>query len=251
MFISLNLASRPFSDQRPTLVRMRIAMSALVLAAVVLGLVLRVVHRKAVEAHTHLHSLDGEIANILREQQGYQFMMSETENARTQVETRNLNQLFNQKAFSWTLVMVNLETVLPSGVRVTAIEPLVSKTGHILLHLRVFGPRDRSIDLVQNLEHSKCFLQPRIVTESTDTSMGNNDKLGPVSMSTPTNFDLLADYNSDSADQFTPVESTPDPPAASPNPPSPTAASLGKRRPALSAIASPIARQQARAGGLQ
>ena len=249
MFISLNLASRPFSDQRPTLVRMRIAMTVLVLAAVGLGLVLRVVHRKAVEAHTHLHSLDGEIANILREQQGYRLIMSQPENARTQAETRNLNQLFNQKAFSWTLVMVNLETVLPSGVRVTAIEPLVSKTGHIVLHLRVFGPRDRSIDLVQNLEQSKCFLQPRIVTESTDTSMGNNDKLGPVSISTPTNFDLLADYNPDSAEQFTPVEQTPDTPAA--NPPSPAAASLGQHHPVLRAVASPIARQQVHAGGLQ
>jgi type IV pilus assembly protein PilN len=249
MFISLNLASRPFSDQRPTLVRMRIAMSALVLAAVVLGLVLRVVHRKAVEAHTHLHSLDGEIANILREQQGYQFMMSEPENARTQVETRNLNQLFNQKAFSWTLVMVNLETVLPAGVRVTAIEPQVSKTGRITLHLRVFGPRDRSIDLVQNLENSKCFFQPRIVNESTDTGMGNNDKLGPVSISTPTNFDLLADYNPDSAEQFMPVEPTPPAPAV--NPPSPAAASLVQHRLILRAAASPVARQQAHAGGLQ
>jgi len=249
MFISLNLASRTFSDQRPTLVRMRITMSVLVLTAVVLALVLRVVHRKAVEAHIHLHSLDGEISNILREQQGYQLIMSQPENARTQAETRNLNQLFNQKAFSWTLVMVNLETVLPSGVRVTAIEPLVSKTGHITLHLRVFGPRDRSIDLVQNLENSRCFLQPRIVTESTDTSMGNNDKLGPVSISTPTNFDLLADYNPDSAEEFTPAEPTPPAPAA--NLSSPTAASLVQHRLILRAAASPVARQQPHAGGLQ
>lgn len=250
MLISLNLASRRFADLRPTLVRMRIAMGVLVLAAVVLGLVLRVVHHRAVEARNHIRWLDREIANIQREQQGYELVMSQPENARTQVKTKDLNQLFNQKAFSWTLVMVNLETVLPAGVRVTAIEPLVSKNGHVTLHLRVFGPRDRSIELIQNLEHSRCFLQPRIVTESSDTGMGNNNALGPVSISTPTNFDLLAEYNSDAADQFTSFNPTADSAAAPASLPKPVAASPGQHHPVLSVVARPMARQQARAGGL-
>ena len=202
MMIALNLASRPFTDLRPILRSMRIAMGVLAVAAIVLGLVLRVVNRKAHEAQAHLRSVDGEIASIMREQQSYVVMMSRPENARIQFETKNLNGLFNQKAFSWTLVMEDLETALPAGVKVTEIEPILTKDGHITLHMRVLGPRDREIELIQNMEHSKCFLSPRIVAESADAPAGPNQKFEPVTSSTAMNFDLLAEYNADSADEF-------------------------------------------------
>jgi len=54
--------------------------------------------------------------------------------------------------------MEDLETVLPGGVQVTTLEPTRDKDGHITLHLRVVGPRDLSIRLVENLEHSRRFL---------------------------------------------------------------------------------------------
>jgi hypothetical protein len=62
--------------------------------------------------------------------------------------------------------------------------------------MRVIGPRDRSLDLVRNLEQSRYFLFPRIVGESFEASGGPNDKLEPVSASNRVNFDLLAGYNS-------------------------------------------------------
>jgi len=251
MLIALNLATRPFADLRPLLKHMRIAMGALALAAIVLGVVLRVVHRKAYEANAHIHLIDGEIANIVREQQGYEALLNRPGNARIRVETANLNQLFNQKAFSWTLVMEDLETVLPSGVKVTVIEPTLAKNGHITLHVRVLGPRDRSIELVQNLEHSKCFLQPRIVAESADTTMQPNSKLGPPSASTPTDFDLLAEYNANSADEFTTLASVPALPAAPANLTTPRESGLGEHHLLRTGISTPVAHQQLRAGGLQ
>jgi len=40
------------------------------------------------------------------------------------------------------------------------------------LHLHVIGPRDRAVELVRNLEHSKRFLLPRIVGENADRTEG-------------------------------------------------------------------------------
>jgi type IV pilus assembly protein PilN len=91
--------------------------------------------------------------------------------------------------------MEDLETVLPGGVQVTQLEPLRDKTGAITLHLRVVGPRNRAVDLVQNLEHSRRFLLPRIVGESAESTGGVGQQLEPVSASNRENFDLLADYN--------------------------------------------------------
>jgi type IV pilus assembly protein PilN len=206
MEITLNLARRPYMDIRPILKLMRVAMGSLVLSAVSLGAFLYVVHRRAEGIHVRAASLDAQIKTIVGEQQGYRIMMRRPENARILARTDTLNRLFDKKAFSWTMVMEELETVLPAGVQVTIIEPLRAKDDRIILHLRVLGPRDRSVELVHNLEHSAHFLQPRIVGESAETNFGPNDKSGPASAASPTDFDLLAEYNADSSLDPVPVE---------------------------------------------
>jgi type IV pilus assembly protein PilN len=195
MRITLNLATRPFADLGPTIKRLRIAMAVLAVAAIGLGLGLRALHQKAEEARARDHSLDGQIARITQERQGYQDLMRQPANAQLLTRVEALNRLFDEKAFSWTLAMEDLETVLPSGVQVTTIEPVRAKDGHITLHLRVIGPRDRAVDLVRNLEHSKRFLLPRIVGENAEATAGAGERLEPVSESNRVNFDLLAEYN--------------------------------------------------------
>lgn len=196
MRISLNLATRPYSDLRPALKRLRIAMAALALLAGALGLGLHFLQNKADQARSRERTLDSQIAGIRQEQQNYQKLMQQPDNVRLMTQITALNQLFDEKAFSWTLAMEDLETVLPGGVQVSTLEPVRDKTGDITLHLHVMGPRDRDVDLVKNLEHSRRFLLPRIVGESADTGEGfNQQRLQPVSASSRVDFDLLAEYN--------------------------------------------------------
>ncbi len=195
MRIQINLATRPFADIGPALKRLRIAMGVLALAAIGLGLGLRAVDRKAEEARARDHSLDGQIARVKQERQGYEALMRRPENAQVLAQVKSLNQIFDEKAFSWTLAMEDLETVLPGGVQVTTLEPAREKDGHITLRLRVLGPRDRAIELVENLEHSRHFLRPRIVGESAESSGSPGERVEPVSASNRVNFDLLAEYN--------------------------------------------------------
>ena len=205
MRVQINLATRPFADLGPALKRLRIAMGVLALLAIALGLGLRALHEKAEAARARDHSLDGQIARITQERQGYQAMMRRPENAEVLAQAEALNALFDEKAFSWTLAMEDLETVLPGGVQVTSIEPNRDKDGHITLHLRVLGPRDRAIELVSNLEHSRHFLEPRIVGESSESSGAPGERLEPVSASNRVNFELLAEYSATSAAEHKPV----------------------------------------------
>ena len=195
MRISLNLATRPFADLGPILKRLRIAMGALALLAVALGVGLYLLDQKAKAARNRDHALDMQIARVNNERQRDQAMMRQPQNASVLAQAQNLNQLFDEKAFSWTLAMEDLETVLPSGVQVTTLEPTRDKDGHITLHLRVLGPRDRAVQLVQNLEHSKRFLRPRIAGESSESEGGPNQRVEPVSATNRVNFEVLADYN--------------------------------------------------------
>jgi type IV pilus assembly protein PilN len=158
---------------------------------------LRAIDHKAELARARAHSLDGQIARLTQERQSYQNMMQQPDNAKLLTEVAALNKLFDEKAFSWTLAMEDLETVLPGGVQVSTLEPVPDKTGNITLHLKVIGPRDRAVELVRNLEYSRRFRLPRIVGENSDVSSGPIDRLEPVSATNRVSFDLLADYNSE------------------------------------------------------
>jgi type IV pilus assembly protein PilN len=196
MRISLNLATRPYADIRPALKRLRIAMGALAVIALGLGLGLRTVQQKAGVAREAQQRVQNQIDQVNQERLGYQNLMHQPDNMQLIAQVGTLNQLFDEKAFSWTLAMEDLETVLPAGVQVTNLEPVRAKNGPTTLRLRVVGPRDRAVELVANLEHSKHFLLPRIVSESAESSGGPSARLEPVSASNRVNFELLAEYNS-------------------------------------------------------
>jgi type IV pilus assembly protein PilN len=204
MRISLNLATRPFTDLGPALGRLRIAAGVLALLCILFGIGLHLFDREAAEARARDHSLDGQIARVQAERTAAQAYMDRPDNAQLLKQVDFLNQRFDEKAFSWTLAMEAMETVLPGGVQVTAIEPLRDKDGHITVRLRVVGPRDRAVDLVSNLEQSRRFLQPRIVGESAESSNGPAQRQEPISASNRFEFEILADYNPP-----TPVERSP------------------------------------------
>jgi type IV pilus assembly protein PilN len=196
MRITLNLASRPFADAGPAIRRLRIALAALAVLAIALGLGLHALDNQASQARERERVLDDKIASLNRQREGYQALMRQPDNARLLAQSEALNQLFDEKSFSWTLTMEDLETVLPAGVQVSTLEPIIDKAHNITMHLRVLGPRDKAIDFVRNLEHSRRFRRSRIVGETAEgaTTGSQVNRFEPVSASSRVNFDVLADY---------------------------------------------------------
>lgn len=197
MRITANLASRPFIDVGPIIRRLRIAMGVILLVSIGLGAGLYALHAKAVDVRAREHSLDSSIAAVRAEEQGYEALVRQPGNETVLEHAATLNKLFDAKAFSWTLAMEDLETVLPGGVQVGTLEPIRDKKdGHITLHMRVVGPRDKAVELVQNLERSHRFLAPRITGEASETASTNAAQIQePVGPANRVAFDLMADYN--------------------------------------------------------
>jgi type IV pilus assembly protein PilN len=195
--IKLNLATRPFADLGPALQRLRLGMGALGLIAIALGVALHFMHSQANAVRASESVLDTSISRVNQEREGYMNMVRQPDNAQELDQVASLNKLIDVKAFSWTLAMEDLETVLPGGVQVTTLEPTVDKKdSHITLHMRVVGPRDKAVELVQNLEHSRRFLLPRIVGETSESAASaNQQQLEPVSATNRVSYDVLADYN--------------------------------------------------------
>jgi type IV pilus assembly protein PilN len=193
MKISVNLATRPYADQGPALKRLRIGMGVLALMLCLLGLGLMHFHQTALKMQAQEDAVKASIARIQHEQLGYEAQMQQPANARVLQQAEFLNKLFDEKSFSWTAAMEDLERVLPGGVQVTSIEPMRSKEGRITLHLRVSGLRERSVSMLRNMEKSKRFSAPRISGENAENNAGGNTL--QVQDSGRVTFDVLAEYN--------------------------------------------------------
>ena len=194
MRIQLNLATRPFVELGPVYMRLRILIILLAVIAVPLWILLATEKRKASEAQAQLTAVEQKIQAIESQRQAFQAQMREPKNAAVLSQSQFLNQMFASKAFSWTAVMMDLENVLPSGVQVMNIDPVITRDGKVTIRLRVSGPHDRGVDLVRNLEHSHRFLAPRLARETAESNQ-NGRPVEQLSAVSNVNFDLLAEYN--------------------------------------------------------
>jgi len=194
MRISVNLATRPFVEIHPLLQRLRIVMAALAVLAVALGLILHSATRQAHDRQAQMDALVAHTHAFQQERASNEARMHQPDNAAVLERSQFLNKLFLSKSFSWTAVMMDLETVLPVGVQVTNIEPQMLPDGALQIRLRVSGDRDRAVQLVRNLERSQRFRSPRLASESAQTQDPNAQHHGPVDLNA-VEFDILAAYN--------------------------------------------------------
>ncbi len=210
MRVMLNLASRPFVELRPILALLRTV--AAVLAVLMLGqwIALHSLEKKAAVSDANVSHWTDRTRELEREWNEDQAMMREPQNAATLTTSEFLNNLFAEKAFSWTAALMDMENVLPGGVQVVSMQPQMTKDGHVLLRLQVTGERDKAVELVKNLETSKHFLDPRIAGESAAQASTGNGRPGfapQPSTSEDVNFDILAEYNAQGM-EVTPKEKT-------------------------------------------
>lgn len=198
MRISVNLATRPFVELRPLLARLRLAMAALVVLAIVFAVVLHLLTAKAARAEAQMDALKAQTAHYQGELTANEARMRQPQNKAVLERAQFLNELFAKKSFSWTAVMMDLETVLPGGVQVTSIDPSITKEGDVNIRLRVSGDRDRAVQLVRNLETSKRFLAPRLAGEAMQTNQtGGTAAQMAAAAAAPggVEFDILSGYN--------------------------------------------------------
>jgi type IV pilus assembly protein PilN len=195
MKITVNLASQPYVELQPVYKRLRTWMAILALTGCALWFLYHSERGQAEAARDRVATVHQHVQQLENEQQQYTALMAQPKNAAILQQSDFLNSLFQRKSFSWTATMEDLENVLPSGVQVLSIEPITDKTGHVSIHLRVTGARDKALDLIRNLEQSQHFGSPRLTAETlATTGNGPAAAMEPVSATNQVNFDILADY---------------------------------------------------------
>jgi type IV pilus assembly protein PilN len=168
--VSINLATRPYVELDRLQRQLRIAIGVLAVLAIALGIWLHSMTARAREQQAQLERLNAQAEALQRERTANEARLRQPQNAATLNRNQFLNTLFARKSFSWTAVLMDLEDVLPVGVQVSSIEPIVAATGEVTIRMRVLGERERTVDLVRNLEHSKRFITPRLAGEAQQTA---------------------------------------------------------------------------------
>lgn len=197
MNINLNLATRPYIELRSVYSRLRVAALVLLVCAMPMLLVLHTVQAKARLAEARVNQLESNISLLRQQQRSARALALQGPNSNVISQAAFLNDLFRRKAFSWTATMSDLEGTLPYGVQVQAIDPVVAPDGRVTIRMRVTGARERTVEVVHNLERSRYFVAPRLAGEALADQSNGGGRTQPVSATgapADVSFDILADY---------------------------------------------------------
>jgi hypothetical protein len=165
MRVPLNLATKPLESHRRFLAGA--SLSAFVAAVVFLALGWHVysVRIAAKEIHSRTEKIRRDFAK-------YEAQRSELERYFAQKDIANLhdraafiNGIIDARSFNWTQMFVDLESVLPVGVRVIRIEP-TQVAGHVEVKLTVGASNDEGkLKFLRALETSKRFSDVKVFSE--------------------------------------------------------------------------------------
>jgi hypothetical protein len=176
MRIRLNLATNALQTHRRFIVGSGIL--ALLAIFTFIGLGLHVYSVRKADAEFRAESVDTrqKLAASEQERNELEHFFTAPENARLHDRAAFLNSIIDARSFNWTLMFMDLERVLPGGVRVLNIEPAQVK-GRILVKLRVGASTEEAkLKFLRALESSKEFSNVQLISEKIAQASDQGDR---------------------------------------------------------------------------
>lgn len=172
MHVRLNLASNPLQTHRRFLAASTLVGTIAALVFLVLGWHVYSV-RKADEAlHARVDQASGEMTTLIRQHETLEQFFKRPENARLADRSLFLNSLIDEKSLNWTRMFMDLEKVLPSGVRLINIEPRTEK-GRVQIRFQAHATNDESgLQFIRALEKSPAFADVQEINQAPDDRGG-------------------------------------------------------------------------------
>jgi Tfp pilus assembly protein PilN len=175
MRLNINLASQPYEDARQFWLRWGTGLLAAAIVTVALLIITISGWFAARRDHATIASYRAEIAQRDQARRRAEEYLNQPENRATRDESQFVNQLIERKSLSWTLVLEDLEKVMPPRVHLISIHPELSEDNQLTLKMVVGGDsRERAIELARRMEESRRFTQTYIQTERS-ASPGTGD----------------------------------------------------------------------------
>ena len=173
MRVRLNLATKALETHRRFLVGA--GLTALFAGIVFAGLGWHVyaVRKAAAELRARTEKTRLEMAKLETQRRDLELYFGKKDIAELHDRAAFINTIIDARSFNWTMMFMDLERLLPGGVRVISIEPK-QVAGHVEVKLSVGATSDDAeLKFLHALEGSKQFSGIRVVDEHSPTSSGS------------------------------------------------------------------------------
>lgn len=165
MRVRLNLATKPLESHRRFLAGASLSAVAAAVVFVLLGWNVYSVRKAAAQVRTRTETLRREFARYDAQRQELERYFKQRDIASLHDRATFINGIIGARSFNWTQMFMDLEGVLPAGVRVIQIEPK-QVAGHVEVKLTVGASSDDvKLKFLRSLETSKRFSGVQVSSE--------------------------------------------------------------------------------------
>jgi Tfp pilus assembly protein PilN len=173
MKVRLNLATKALETHRRFLAGAGVTAILAGLAFLGLGWHVYSVREAQAESRARTEKTRREMAMLEAQRRDLERYFSQKDVANLHDRAAFINTILDARSFNWTLMFMDLERILPGGVRVISIAP-TQVGGHVELKLTVGAASDEAeLKFEHALEESKEFTGVQILDVRTGTSNAN------------------------------------------------------------------------------
>src|SRR5580692_9417497 len=174
----LNLSTKPLQTHRSFLAASGVIGAIAALFFLGLGWRVYSVRRADAALRQKVEEIRLEMVSLEQQRRDLEQFFNQPENAKLHDRSAFLNTIIDEQSLNWTQMFMDLEKILPAGVRVVSIEPKHDK-GVVEVKLIIGATNDEAkMKFLHALEQSPSFSQLRMVSEKQVLpTAGENDKI--------------------------------------------------------------------------
>lgn len=167
MRININLASQKYEDAGEFYARWGTALGLILIVTLGLLFLSWRYYQFTAGARKRIDQLHEKIAHLDQERAHAEAVLNRPENQDVRDQSRFWNDLIDQKSFSWTRLLSDLEKIMPKRAYVESVQPTITTDKRLQLRLMIIGEKlDDAEELVKKMEHSEHFRGTYIDSET-------------------------------------------------------------------------------------
>lgn len=157
MRVRLNLATKPLVAHRKFLAGATLLGLLGAVVCVLLGRHVYFAREANAEMRAKTAQISRQVAELEQQRESLERFFAIDENKKLHDRAEYLNDLIDARSFNWTMMFMDLEKLLPPGVRIISIDPQQDK-GRVEVKFSIGATsNESSLKFVKALEASKCF----------------------------------------------------------------------------------------------
>jgi type IV pilus assembly protein PilN len=161
MKVRLNLATSPLQTHRKFLAGAGLIGALAGIVFLALGWHVYSVRKSNEVLRAHTAAVRQEMTALMGQRDALENFFKEEQNAKLNERSTFLNSLIDEQSLNWTQMFMDLEKIMPTGVRLVSIEPKHEK-GQVKVTLQIGAINDEAkLKFMRALESSPAFKEVR------------------------------------------------------------------------------------------